>query len=114
MGAPVCFLRRRRDSEPEFAFPYGFTIIFFSIANDLIFASQKNETAPTATLLNKIKSTCFTQVLFVAEKERFELSRRLTRPTPLAGAPLHQLEYFSNCRRPTLYHKINLLTIGKL
>ena len=31
----------------------------------------------------------------MAEKERFELSRRLTRPTPLAGAPLHQLEYFS-------------------
>ena len=33
--------------------------------------------------------------LFLAEKERFELSRRDNRPTPLAGAPLRPLEYFS-------------------
>ncbi len=33
--------------------------------------------------------------LCLAEKERFELSRRLSRPTPLAGAPLRPLEYFS-------------------
>ena len=32
---------------------------------------------------------------FLAEKERFELSRRYSRPTPLAGAPLRPLEYFS-------------------
>ena len=31
----------------------------------------------------------------LAEKERFELSRRDNRPTPLAGAPLRPLEYFS-------------------
>ena len=31
----------------------------------------------------------------MAEKERFELSRRYNRPTPLAGAPLRPLEYFS-------------------
>ncbi len=31
----------------------------------------------------------------LAEKERFELSRRYSRPTPLAGAPLRPLEYFS-------------------
>ena len=31
----------------------------------------------------------------LAEKERFELSRRYNRPTPLAGAPLRPLEYFS-------------------
>ncbi len=31
----------------------------------------------------------------MAEKERFELSRRYSRPTPLAGAPLRPLEYFS-------------------
>ena len=35
------------------------------------------------------------RVLFLAEKERFELSRRYSRPTPLAGAPLRPLEYFS-------------------
>ena len=29
--------------------------------------------------------------LFLAEQERFELSRRYNRPTPLAGAPLHHL-----------------------
>ena len=34
-------------------------------------------------------------LLFLAEKERFELSRRYYRPTPLAGAPLRPLEYFS-------------------
>ena len=37
---------------------------------------------------------------YLAEKERFELSRRLSRPTPLAGAPLRPLEYFSKgCQR---------------
>ena len=36
----------------------------------------------------------------LAEKERFELSRRvLWQPTPLAGAPLRPLEYFSIHRR---------------
>ena len=33
----------------------------------------------------------------MAEKEGFEPSRPLTRPTPLAGEPLQPLEYFSNC-----------------
>ena len=32
---------------------------------------------------------------FLAEMERFELSRRYSRPTPLAGAPLRPLEYIS-------------------
>ena len=32
---------------------------------------------------------------FLAEKEGFEPSRRYSRPTPLAGAPLRPLEYFS-------------------
>ena len=31
----------------------------------------------------------------VAEMERFELSRRFTHPTPLAGEPLRPLGYFS-------------------
>ena len=31
----------------------------------------------------------------MAEKERFELSRRLSQPTPLAGEPLRPLGYFS-------------------
>ncbi len=31
----------------------------------------------------------------MAEKERFELSRRSSRPTPLAGEPLRPLGYFS-------------------
>jgi hypothetical protein len=35
--------------------------------------------------------------LKMAEQERFELSRRLTRPMPLAGAPLQPLEYCSMC-----------------
>ena len=34
---------------------------------------------------------------YMAEKEGFEPSRPLTRPTPLAGEPLQPLEYFSNC-----------------
>ncbi len=32
---------------------------------------------------------------FMAEKEGFEPSRPLSRPTPLAGEPLQPLEYFS-------------------
>lgn len=32
----------------------------------------------------------------MAEAERFELSRQLSRPTPLAGEPLQPLEYTSN------------------
>ena len=43
----------------------------------------------------KMKKVLENQGLFLAEKERFELSRRYTRPTPLAGAPLRPLEYFS-------------------
>ena len=34
-------------------------------------------------------------MVFLAEMERFELSRRYSRPTPLAGAPLRPLEYIS-------------------
>ena len=37
----------------------------------------------------------FCGLSLLAEKERFELSRRYSRPTPLAGAPLRPLEYFS-------------------
>ena len=43
----------------------------------------------------KMKKVLENQGLFLAEKERFELSRRYNRPTPLAGAPLRPLEYFS-------------------
>ena len=45
----------------------------------------------------KMKKVLENQGLFLAEKERFELSRRYSRPTPLAGAPLRPLEYFSVC-----------------
>ena len=51
----------------------------------------------------KMKKVLENQGLFLAEKERFELSRRYSRPTPLAGAPLRPLEYFSvyfNRERP--------------
>ena len=40
---------------------------------------------------------------YAAEKEGFEPSRRYSRPTPLAGAPLRPLEYFS---KP--YAKVNI------
>ena len=50
------------------------------------------------------------QGLFLAEKERFELSRRYSRPTPLAGAPLRPLEYFSVYpSRPTVAWDLRLL-----
>ena len=48
---------------------------------------------PKANIIEK--STCICKCFFLAEKERFELSRRDNRPTPLAGAPLRPLEYFS-------------------
>ena len=38
----------------------------------------------------------------MAEKEGFEPSRPLTRPTPLAGEPLQPLEYFSNYVKYTM------------
>ena len=41
------------------------------------------------------KSTTSLLWTWMAEMERFELSRRDNRPTPLAGAPLQPLEYFS-------------------
>ena len=43
----------------------------------------------------------------LAEKERFELSRRYSRPTPLAGAPLRPLEYFSkySCEMPVAFSR---------
>ena len=46
-------------------------------------------------LTMKMKKVLENQGLFLAEMERFELSRRLSRPTPLAGAPLRPLEYIS-------------------
>ena len=61
-------------------------------------------------------AVCFS----LAEKERFELSRRYSRPTPLAGAPLRPLEYFSvyspqaagciGLRHPILYTAFPLLS----
>ena len=47
------------------------------------------------------------QPLNLAEKERFELSRRYSRPTPLAGAPLRPLEYFSkySCEMPVAFSR---------
>ena len=41
---------------------------------------------PTAAWIKKFREQSSRN--FLAEKERFELSRRLSRPTPLAGAPL--------------------------
>ena len=57
---------------------------------------------------------------YLAEKERFELSRRLSRPTPLAGAPLRPLEYFRRRQSQTvsdviaiiLYYICPVLSIG--
>ena len=38
----------------------------------------------------------FESFSILAEMERFELSRRYSRPTPLAGAPLHHLSTTPN------------------
>ena len=68
---------------------------------------HKTPSAPTANKKDRTRSECdrkkknlslthCVQLRFLlAEKERFELSRRYSRPTPLAGAPLRPLEYFS-------------------
>ena len=53
-----------------------------------------NGAVQIATSTTKRKTTKWWS-FFLAEKERFELSRRYNRPTPLAGAPLRPLEYFS-------------------
>ena len=54
----------------------------FAVASDLSISANE-------------KSTAFAVLFSLAEMERFELSRRLSRPTPLAGAPLRPLEYIS-------------------
>ena len=55
----------------------------------------QNQTAGALFLCSKKALNQYRIRAYVTEKERFELSRRLTRPTPLAGAPLRPLEYFS-------------------
>ncbi len=43
----------------------------------------------------KTKTEPLARFFVFTEKEGFEPSRRYKRPTPLAGAPLRPLEYFS-------------------
>ena len=43
--------------------------------------------------------------MFLAEKEGFEPSHQLPRSTPLAGAPLQPLEYFSTAEFYVCYKK---------
>ena len=50
---------------------------------------------PNILCVNGVFTTKYWGFQILAEKERFELSRRYSRPTPLAGAPLRPLEYFS-------------------
>ena len=44
------------------------------------------------------------KTFFMAEKEGFEPSRRLSQPTPLAGEPLRPLGYFS---KPKINAKVS-------
>ena len=68
----------------------------------------------------KNKKEVLLDFLFISRKERFELSRRLSRPTPLAGAPLRPLEYFRRRQSQTvsdviaiiLYYICPILSIG--
>ena len=79
--------RRRRDLEPlSSATPTS--LLFFAIA--------QNKEDSHGSLASKHKEHRLTAMLFVfgGEGGTWTLAP-VTRPTPLAGAPRHQLEYFS-------------------
>ena len=76
--------------------------------------SQERKISP-ARAKTKNKECPKGHSLFLAEQERFELSRRYSRPTPLAGAPLHHLSttphqlhilLFRNRAPPVVCHSI--------
>ena len=91
---PCAFSGAKRDSTGFQPVVFALRTVYFMS----LFAPQKMdeefESLQTNSYIQKKKHKGKILVLFLAQKERLELSRRITRPTPLAGAPRHQLEYF--------------------
>src|SRR5699024_2146597 len=67
---------------------------------DLTYLIKSNDPYGTRTRVTAVKGRCLNRLTNgpykMAEKEGFEPSHREYRSTPLAGAPLQPLEYFSN------------------
>ena len=97
---PLCGYAPRKHSRPV---PCRSRCSLF--AHSLAFASSatggarlspsRRRSCPNLLVFTNRKSHPIGWLFLLAEMERFELSRRLTRPTPLAGAPLRPLEYIS-------------------
>ena len=84
------FWRRRRDSL-RYPSPKNSPPDCFSIKIKIFMAAQSTPSSPI-----KIKNDpVFTGSFFGGEGGTRTLAPVLGRPTPLAGAPRHQLEYFS-------------------
>ena len=86
--------------------PLGHLSIKSLLSNDLIIISQK--------IKNRNPFVLELRFMFGGEREIRTLAP-VSRPTPLAGEPLHLLGYFSvSYRRIILYHKALVLAIGKI
>ena len=94
------FLRRRRDLRTHRGRRHFFPLVSLPVRNSKSsicgvlhrFTFYKKEAPPIG------------DASFFTEKEGFEPSRRYSRPTPLAGAPLRPLEYFSSVATLILPH----------
>ena len=78
---------KRRERPGERAPRYAFACL--SAPDSLREPCNRGQISPTPQKAKRQSPKRAT--VFLAEKERFELSRRYNRPTPLAGAPLHHL-----------------------
>ena len=89
-NSELSFWRRRRDSL-RYPSPKNSPPDCFSIKIKIFMAAQSTPSSPI-----KIKNDpVFTGSFFGGEGGTRTLAPVLGRPTPLAGAPRHQLEYFS-------------------
>ena len=77
--------------------PDGFALLMHHIRGRASRVTQCDTTS--AKQKDRSKSCLFV----LAEMSGFEPPRRLSRPTPLAGAPLRPLEYISKCTQPRLH-----------
>ena len=77
--------------------PDGFALLMHHIRGRATRVAQCDTTS--AKQKDRSKSCLFV----LAEMSGFEPPRRLSRPTPLAGAPLRPLEYISKCTQPRLH-----------
>ena len=91
----LCFFwRRRRDSTGFLPVVFALRTVYFMS----LFAPQKDgrrvRVSPNKFIYTKRKSTKENPCAFSGAEGETRTLAPVTRPTPLAGAPRHQLEYF--------------------